>query len=77
MSRMASRVAITGFGVITASGAGKGALERAIAGGVSPVRPMELFDVRTCRSRTAAQVGNLDAEDLNMLVDEAGAIVLR
>lgn len=60
MGRMTSRVAITGFGVVTACGAGKASLDRVLREGSSPVRPMELFDVSTCRSRTAAQVGGLD-----------------
>lgn len=57
---MTSRVAVTGFGVVTACGAGKGPLREALVSGRSPVGPMELFDVGTCRSRTAAQVGTLD-----------------
>src|SRR5262245_19382941 len=54
------RVGVTGLGVVTACGAGRGPLREALASGRSPVRAMELFDVSTCRSRTAAQDGALD-----------------
>jgi 3-oxoacyl-[acyl-carrier-protein] synthase II len=54
------RVGVTGLGVVTACGVGRGPLREALASGRSPVRAMELFDVSTCRSRTAAQVGALD-----------------
>ena len=58
-----SRVAVTGFGVVTACGAGREPLWTALAESRSPVRPMELFDVSSCRSRTAAQVGALERPD--------------
>src|SRR5262245_47374628 len=54
------RVAVTGFGAVTACGAGREPLWYALAGSRSAVRPMELFDVSSCRSRTAAQVGALE-----------------
>ena len=57
------RVAVTGFGVVTACGAGRAPLREALAGARSPVRAMELFDVSTCRSRTAAQVAPLERPD--------------
>jgi 3-oxoacyl-[acyl-carrier-protein] synthase II len=58
-----TRVAVTGFGVVTACGAGRAPLGTALASGHSPVRAMELFDVSTCRSRTAAQVAPLERPD--------------
>lgn len=76
------RVAVTGFGVVTACGAGRAPLRDALASGRSPVRPMELFDVSTCRSRTAAQVAPLERPDGELgprawkRLDRAGQMLL-
>src|SRR5262245_31723884 len=76
------RVAVTGFGVVTACGAGRDPLREALCGGRSPVRAMELFDVSTCRSRTAGQVPSLDRPDGRLdpkewgRLDRAGRMLL-
>lgn len=76
------RVAVTGLGAVTACGAGKEPLRGALFGGRSPVRPMNLFDVSTCRSRTAAQVPPLDRPSGRMSprawarLDRAAAMLL-
>ena len=57
---MNTRVAVTGMGVVTGCGTGQTALYDALRTGQSSVRPVELFDVSTCRCRTAAQVGTLE-----------------
>ena len=57
---MSARVAVTGMGVITGCGRGQAALSDALRQGRSAVRPVDLFDVSTCRCRTAAQADALE-----------------
>lgn len=60
---MNRRVAVTGMGLVTALGSNADATWRNLIAGKSGVRPVELFDVSTCRSRNAAEVGELPVPD--------------
>jgi 3-oxoacyl-[acyl-carrier-protein] synthase II len=54
------RVAITGIGVITASGTGVEAFRRGLRAASSPVRRIDRFDPSPFRSQVAAQVDDFD-----------------
>jgi 3-oxoacyl-[acyl-carrier-protein] synthase II len=54
-----NRVVVTGMGIVTALGSGVEETWRNLIAGRSGVRPVTVFDVSTCRCRTAAAVGAL------------------
>ncbi len=58
------RVAVTGFGPITATGIGKDAFWRGLQSEQSPIRELDRFDATAFRSRLAAQVDGFEARDV-------------
>lgn len=56
----ARRVAVTGLGIITASGVGVDQFREGLEGGRSPVGPVRAFDASGFRSRLAAEVADFD-----------------
>ncbi|MFN3466854.1 MAG: beta-ketoacyl-[acyl-carrier-protein] synthase family protein, partial [Candidatus Brocadiales bacterium] len=55
---MQKRVVVTGIGIISPIGTGREAFWEALAGGVSGIRPITLFDVSKYTSRVAGEISD-------------------
>ncbi len=64
MTERASRIAITGVGIVSALGADSGTTFARLVKGDVGIRPVELFDVAGQRCRLAAEVSGLEVRDV-------------
>jgi 3-oxoacyl-(acyl-carrier-protein) synthase len=68
---MKRRVVVTGLGVISPNGIGKENCWKAMVGGVSAVRRVDMFDVSMFRTRIAAYSREFNPFELGLSEEEA------